>query len=141
MQGGGPPSAVGRKAMGGTGRKFTAMTAAAAAVGTYWFYGPEGERHRKEIRGWSLRMKGEILEKLEGLKRVERASYHRVVDRVASRYEKIKKINRFELEQLVRELKDAWGIMTRDLAELRDGEEKKGDGKAVEKREVQGVGS
>src|SRR3990170_7547126 len=41
---------------------------AAAAAGTYFLYGSKkATKHRKEVKAWSLKARGEILEQLERL--------------------------------------------------------------------------
>ena len=44
--------------------------AALAAAGTYFLYGKRGVNNRKAIAGWVLQLKGQVLEKLEQIKKV-----------------------------------------------------------------------
>jgi len=84
------------------------VVAAAAAAGAYFLYGRKGAKNRKMIKGWVLRMKGDILERMEGLQEVNEEVYHRLVDNVAESYSKVKKVNSDELGHLVKELKSFW---------------------------------
>ncbi len=82
---------------------------AAAAAGTYFLYGTkEGAKRRKQIKGWTLKMKGEVLERLENLQDVSKDTYEEVVDKVASGYKGLKNIDAEELGALVADLKSHW---------------------------------
>lgn len=60
----------------------------AAAAATYFFFGPEGKKNRGKLKGWMIRMKGEIIEKMENAKELSEQTYQKIVDAVAARYEK-----------------------------------------------------
>lgn len=90
--------------------------AAAAAAGAYFLYGTkEGAKRRKKIKGWALKAKGEVLERMEGLKEVNERTYRQVVDAVAARYGNLKNVDKTELEALVRDLKRHWRNIQKDL--------------------------
>ena len=89
--------------------------AAIAALGTYFLYGERGAKNREKIAGWSLKMKGEILEKVEALKSIDREAYHELVDKVAARYSKLEKVSASELRHLKVELKNAWAHISKQL--------------------------
>ena len=89
--------------------------AAVAAAGTYFLYGDRGAKNRKMIAGWSLKMKGEVLEKVEDLKAIDREAYHELVDKVATRYAKLEKVSATELRHLTVELKNAWAHISKKL--------------------------
>jgi len=103
-----------RKKSGSNVKKVAAVGAgmalvAAAAAGAYFLYGTkEGARKRKQIKGWTLRVKGEVLEKMEKLKDVNEKVYRETVDTVAEKYRKIKNIDSEELDAVVKELKNHW---------------------------------
>ena len=59
--------------------------AALAAAGTYFLYGKKGAKNRKMIEGWTLKMKGEVLEKMETIKELNEDKYYKLVDTVAVR--------------------------------------------------------
>lgn len=59
---------------------------AALAAASYYFFGPEGQKHRKTVKGWMLKMKAEVIEKIEGAQEVTQATYDAIVDSVASKY-------------------------------------------------------
>ncbi len=89
---------------------------AAAAAGAFFLYGTkEGAKQRKKIRGWGLRMKGEVLEKMEQMKEVSEDKYQEIVDSVAKRYQGLKSVDPEEVTLLVKELKSHWRSIKRQL--------------------------
>lgn len=89
--------------------------AAVAAAGAYFLYGERGAKNREKISGWTLRMKGEVLEKVEALKAIDREAYTELVDKVAARYAKLEKVSAGELRRLTVELKNAWSHISKNL--------------------------
>jgi len=89
--------------------------AAITAAGAYFLTGEKGAKHRKRIFGWTLKMKGEVLEKIESLKTIDRGAYLGIVDQIASRYAKLDTISASELQHLTVELKNAWPHINRQL--------------------------
>lgn len=91
--------------------------AAAAAAGAYFLYSSkEGPKRRQQIRGWALKAKGEVLEKLEQAKEVNEDVYHRIVDRVVERYQKLKGVDTTELVALAADLKRHWNNISRQIS-------------------------
>ena len=89
--------------------------AALAALGTYFLYGERGAKNRKMISGWILKMKGEILEKVEDIKELNEEDYYRIVDEVSARYAKLERVGSAELKHLTEELKGAWVHLGKQL--------------------------
>ena len=89
--------------------------AALAALGTFLMYGERGEKNRKLIAGWVLKMKGEVLERVEEAKDLGEEEYYRIVDEVSSRYARLGKVGAEELKHMTAELKGAWGRISREL--------------------------
>jgi hypothetical protein len=89
--------------------------AAIAAAGAYFLYGEKNAGNREKVRGWALKMKGEILEKIESMKTIDRDTYLRMVDKVAQRYSKLESISSSELQHLTVELKNAWAHIDKNL--------------------------
>lgn len=89
----------------------------AAAAGAYFLYGSKGAgKRRKQVKGWALKAKGEILEKLESLSEVSEEIYHRVVKEVADRYQDLKNIEPTELQEFRSELQSNWGKIKKEIA-------------------------
>jgi gas vesicle protein len=80
----------------------------AAGAAAYLLFGPEGKKHRKQIQGWAVRMKGEMIEKFEEAKELTEPVYHRIVDEVADRYQKLKNVDQAELDELVTDIRKHW---------------------------------
>jgi len=92
-----------------------AALAAATAAGVYFLYGSKNAtKNRKKIKGWTLKAKGEVLEKMERMKNIDEADYKRIVDTVAKKYKKFKTVNTKEAESLGRELKAQWRVISKE---------------------------
>ena len=90
--------------------------AVAAVAGAYFLYGAkEAPKNRKKIKAWSLRAKGEVLEKLEKLSDINEEVYHKIVDDVSEKYKKVKNIDLEDLEKFVGELKSHWKKIEREV--------------------------
>ena len=89
--------------------------AAIAALGTYLLSGKNGARNREKIAGWMLKMKGEVLEKVEEIKQINEDEYYKIVDEVSARYAKVGKAGASELKHLTKELKGAWEHLSKQL--------------------------
>jgi gas vesicle protein len=102
---------VSAKTAVGIGAGIAAISAAA-----YILFGPEGKKNRKAIRGWSVKMKGEIIEKFEQAKELTEPVYHQIVDSIKAKYAKLKNVDQKELEQVVTEIKKHWNTIKKDNA-------------------------
>lgn len=85
-----------------------AAALAATAAGLYYLYGKNGDKHRKQVKGWMLRAKGEVLERMEKLDEITEGAYHKIVDDVTKQYNKYKDVDKGELANIALELKQAW---------------------------------
>jgi DNA-binding transcriptional ArsR family regulator len=109
-----------------------AVGLAALTAAGYFVFGPNGKNNRKQIKGWSLKMKGEILEKLEKLKDVTPEMYNTIIDEVSAKYGKLKNISEEEVAAIAVDLKKHWRAISRDLKE----KENKGKKKVVQAKKV-----
>jgi hypothetical protein len=94
--------------------------AAAAAIGGYFLYNnaearAQAKKKIKSVKGWIVKAKGEVLEKIEKIKDVNEGVYHNVVDAVMSRYGKLSSIDTSEVAKLTKELKTHWKSIQKDL--------------------------
>ena len=94
-----------------TGLGLTAI----ATAGAYLFYGNDAKKHRKQVKSWAMKLRAETLEKIEKLRAIDKATYERIIDDVAQRYEKIKDVSAEELSQLSHELKGHWKKIQKDI--------------------------
>ncbi len=81
--------------------------AIALAAATYYFFGPDGKKHRSKFKGWMIKMKGEIIERMEKAKEMTEPLYRQIVDAVAARYRK-SGISEEDLKQFTDDLKRHW---------------------------------
>lgn len=94
---------VGAKQVIGVGVGVAALSAAA-----YLLFGPNGKKNRKTIKGWAVKMKGEIIEKFEETKELTEPIYNEIIDKVQQKYAKMQSIDKKELEETVAEIKKNW---------------------------------
>ena len=74
-----------------------------AAVGAiaYLLFGPDGKKNQKVVKGWAIKMKGEVLEELEKLEEVSEPIYEKIIDKVGEKYKKLKNL---DLEDVIKEI-------------------------------------
>ena len=89
--------------------------AAIAAAATYFLTGKRGVENRAKIAAWTLKMKGEVLEKMKKLKEVNKEAYYALVDEVAVRYARAERVSAAEMKHLTEELKGAWSHISKQL--------------------------
>ncbi|MHB1316778.1 MAG: hypothetical protein ACYCZW_02895 [Minisyncoccota bacterium] len=82
---------------------------AALSAGAYFLYGTkEGAKKRVKIKGWMLKAKGEVLEKMEDLKEVNESTYNTILETVMKKYSALKSIDQAEVLSLTNDLKKHW---------------------------------
>jgi hypothetical protein len=81
---------------------------AGLAATAYFFLGPKGKKHQKHFKAWAIKMKGDVVEKLESAREVSEPVYHKIIDSVAAEYAKGKKANQKEIKELAQNLKKHW---------------------------------
>ncbi|OIO30883.1 hypothetical protein AUJ77_01520 [Candidatus Nomurabacteria bacterium CG1_02_43_90] len=98
-------------------------TVAGLAAAAYFFLGPKGKKNQKHAKAWAIKMKGDVVEKLETAREVSEPIYQGIIDSVVAEYVKGEKASREEIEELAKDLKKHWktlagGIKTvkRDVA-------------------------
>ena len=90
---------------------------AALAAGAYFLYGTkEGAKKRKEVKSWALRMKADVMDKIEKVKDIDEEKYKKTIDVVAEKYKKkLKTVEKKEVERLRNDLKKHWRAIKKDL--------------------------
>lgn len=98
---------------GSSAGKMVAVGAGLAALSAagYFLFGPNGDKNRKKARGWMLKMKGEIVEKMEMAKEMSEPVYHQIVDTVATQYAKTGNATKEEVAELAKDLKKHWKLI------------------------------
>lgn len=99
-----------KKQNSGIAGKIVALGASVAALGaaTYYFFGPEGKKHQKNFKGWMIKMKADIIEKIESTEEVTENVYHKIVDEVSGAYIKAGKVSKEEVDLYADILKKQW---------------------------------
>lgn len=92
------------------------MGVAAIGAAAYVLFGPEGKKNRKEIKGWAVKMKGEIIEKLEQAKEITEPVYHNIIDTVKTKYSKLKNVDNSDLEKVTNEIKKHWNAIQKEAS-------------------------
>jgi hypothetical protein len=80
----------------------------ALAAASYFFFGPEGKKNRHNLKGWMVKMKGEVIEKMEDAKDMTEETYEKIVDTIAAKYAKAGKISEQEIRLFAALLKQQW---------------------------------
>jgi hypothetical protein len=85
---------------------------AGLAATAYFFFGPKGKKRREHAKAWAIKMKGEVVEKLEKAREITEPVYREIIDMVAKEYKKGKKAGQPEIEALATDLKKHWKSMS-----------------------------
>ncbi|MCX6789479.1 MAG: hypothetical protein NTZ42_02615 [Candidatus Gribaldobacteria bacterium] len=85
---------------------------AGLAAGAYFFLGPKGKKNQKHAKAWAIKMKGDVVEKLETAREVSEPVYHQIIDSVATKYEKGMKASHEEINELAQDLKKHWKMIS-----------------------------
>jgi gas vesicle protein len=83
-------------------------SAAALAATAYFLFGPNGKKNQKHIKAWAIKMKAEVIEKLEQAKEISKPIYQEIIDSVAADYKNSKKAGQEEIDDLAEDLKKHW---------------------------------
>ena len=92
-----------------------AAGAVAATAGTLFLYGKNAKHNRKAVRGWTIKMKGEIVDKMEKLGEINQEVYHALVDEVTQAYGKLQYVDAQDLQKMAKELKSSWKDISKQL--------------------------
>jgi hypothetical protein len=88
---------------------------AALAATAYFFLGPDGKKHQRHTKAWVIKMKAEIIEKLEQAREVSQPMYDEIIDSVAAEYTKAMSANHEEIRQIANDLKNHWKTISRQV--------------------------
>jgi hypothetical protein len=81
---------------------------AGLAATAYFFFGPKGKKNRQHAKAWVIKMKGDVVEKLEAAREITEPVYLEIVDTVSREYKKGKKASGEEIEAVAKDLKKHW---------------------------------
>ena len=83
---------------------------AGLAATAYFFFGPKGKMHQRHAKAWAIKMKGDVIEKLEKAQDVTESAYHNIIDSVAKEYARNSKAAKSEINLLAKDLKKHWNL-------------------------------
>lgn len=90
---------------------------AALAAGAYFLYGSkDAAKKRKQVKAWGLKLKADVLEKLENLEEISEDTYMGIVDEATKGYKALKNVDAAELTQVATELKKHWKNIKKDIS-------------------------
>ena len=95
-------------ATNGRGLGALGLAAVAAAAGAYYFYGKNGKQHRKHLKSWAVKARGEVIEKLETASKLSQKTYNGAVADVLKKYKKLEHVTPGELAEVAAELRGHW---------------------------------
>ena len=81
---------------------------AGLAATAYFLLTEDGKKKRNYAKAWAIKMKGDVVAKLEAAREVSEPAYHKIIDTVAAKHEKIKKDGSKEVKELAKDLKKHW---------------------------------
>lgn len=88
---------------------FGLTAAAVSAAGAYFLYGSkDAVKNRKKVKGWMLKAKGEILEKLEKAEAITEEEYKALVETASKAYGTVKSATEGEVKDFQREMRQHW---------------------------------
>lgn len=103
-----------KKATGSHVTKALAVTAGIAALsaGAYLLFGPDGKKNQKKAKAWMVRMKADVIEKMEKVEHVTAPVYESIVNAIEKKYAAMKHLDAEEVAKEIQDLKKSWKKMT-----------------------------
>jgi len=92
---------------------FLGASLAGIAATAYFFFGPKGKKNQKHVKAWAIKMKGDVIEKLETARDITEPVYHEIIESVAKEYKKGKKAGQIEINELANDLKKHWKTISK----------------------------
>ena len=91
---------------------FVVGASLAGLAAAYFFLNPKSKKQLENTKSWVIKMKGDVVEKLEQAREVSEAVYNEIIDSVADKYEKNLKSNSEEIKTLAKDLKKHWPALS-----------------------------
>lgn len=86
---------------------------AGLAATAYFLFGPKAKKNQRQAKAWAIKMKADVIEKLEVAREVSEPAYRKIIDAVAAEYGKAKKADRKDISALAQDLKKHWRTISR----------------------------
>lgn len=91
---------------------------AAAAAGAYFLYGSkDAKKNRRKVKSWMLKMKAEVMDKIEEAQDLTEDKYHDIVETVAAKYRVLKDVDTKEVSDLADRMRAHWADIREDLSD------------------------
>jgi hypothetical protein len=103
---------------------FLGASLAGVAATAYFFFGPKGKQNQKHAKAWAIKMKGDVVEKLEMAREISEPAYHEIIDSVAAKYEKGMKASQGEIKALSQDLKKHWKTISKSVKAIKNAKAK-----------------
>lgn len=87
----------------------------AGLAAAYFFLNPKNKKNIENTKSWAIKMKGDVVEKLEQVRDISEAVYGGIIDSVATKYEKSLKSNSKEIRELAQDLKTHWRVISQSV--------------------------
>ena len=92
------------------------LAAAAAAGAGYFFYGSKNaSKNRLKASQWSKKLHADVLSKAKKLKKLDEKALRIIVDESTRTYNKVKSINKADLQSAAQELKSNWKNISTEI--------------------------
>jgi hypothetical protein len=98
---------------------FLGASLAGIAATAYFFFGPKGKKNQKHVKAWAIKMKGDVVEKLETARDITEPVYHEIIESVAKEYKKGKKATQIEVDELAKDLKKHWKTISKSAQSVK----------------------
>jgi gas vesicle protein len=92
----------------------------AIAAASYYFFGPDGKDRRTKMKGWMIRMKGEVIEKIEDAKELTEPIYRDIIDSVVAASIATARASKEEVMEFADRLKSQWNDIVAEMEDAKD---------------------
>ncbi len=92
-----------------------ALALAAAGAGYYFYGDKKGKKHRDAASKWAMAMKSSVVKQAKTLKKIEQKSVAKIVDEATKAYVNVKNIDKKDLAQAAKELKNNWKEIQKEI--------------------------
>lgn len=114
---------------------FLGVSLASLAATAYFFFGPKGKAHQRHAKAWAIKMKADVIAKLESAKKITEPLYHQIIDAVAKEYTREKKAGQSEVKALAQDLRKHWKTISKSAIAVKN-EAVKGAVRAAKKARI-----
>lgn len=92
---------------------------AGLAATAYFFLGPNGKKNQRHTKAWAVKMKADVIEKLEAAREITEPVYHQIIDSVSKEYAIGLKAGKEEVQAVANDLKKHWKTISKSARSLK----------------------